>query len=250
MDARLLDELAANATAPRTIERLGDWRLRADPDLPFRRANATIPFAGRSAGFDVDARVAGVEDFYRDRGLPPRFLIGPSTEPSDLDDRLARRGYAFDSPVDILTADTRNVLAMSGSIEFPLCRSGDQIDSRWAARYSEASTRRRIESYARLLAGTSLPHVVVTVDVDGEPAAMGIGVFEREWVGIFGMATRSDVRRRGLARGVLRALAQWARDARASDLYLQVETDNEPARALYESVGFVRSHGYHYRVLG
>jgi GNAT superfamily N-acetyltransferase len=242
-DARLIDELAANAMAPRTVRILGAWQLRADPNLPFARTNTTIPFAGEPAGFDVDARIAAVEHFYRDRGLPPRVLIGPSTDPSDLDGQLERRGYVVDSPVDVLTVETVKALALLRSIESPPTRLRDDIDTRWAAKYAEASTRRRIESYARLLAGVSLRYTAVTVDIDGEPAAIGIGMYEHGWVGIFGMATRSDVRRRGAARGVLRAFARWGLDEGASSLYLQVETDNAAARTLYESVGFARTTG-------
>ena len=81
------------------------------------------------------------------------------------------------------------------------------------------------------------------------PAAIGFGVLERGWVGIFGMTTRTDARCRGAARAVFEHSREWANDADAHDLYLQVELDNAPARALYASVGFVRNHGYHYRVL-
>jgi GNAT superfamily N-acetyltransferase len=248
-DARLLDELAANALAPRTVEIVGAWQLRTDPDVPFRRTNSTIPFAGGPAGFDVEARIAAVEHFYRDRGLPPRFLVGPSTQPADLDDRLGRRNYVVDSPVDVLTVEVAKAVASLESIESPPCRVQDEVDARWVARYADVSTRRRVECYVRLLAGTSLRHAAVTVDVDGAPAAIGIGVLELGWVGVFGMATRSDARRRGAGRGVLRELARWARDEGANNLYLQVETDNAAARTLYESVGFERNHGYHYRVL-
>jgi ribosomal protein S18 acetylase RimI-like enzyme len=31
-------------------------------------------------------------------------------------------------------------------------------------------------------------------------------------------------------------------------MYLQVEDDNEPARALYHRIGFAAHHGYHYRL--
>jgi GNAT superfamily N-acetyltransferase len=52
----------------------------------------------------------------------------------------------------------------------------------------------------------------------------------------------------GVARAVLGALAEWSREHGAGSLYLQVERDNAAARALYASLGFVRSHGYHFRV--
>jgi N-acetylglutamate synthase len=248
-DAQLLDEIAARAMTPRTVEVMGAWQLRADPDLPFRRTNAAIPFAGDPTGSDVDGRIAAVEHFYRAHGLPPRFLIGPWTEPSDLDDRLSRNHYVVDAPVDVLTVDTVKALALLEPLEAPPSRVRDEIEARWVATYADGPTRRRIDGYARLLAATASQHAVVTVDIGGESAAIGIGVSERQWAGIFGMATRPDVRRRGAARGVLRGLAEWALDEGAKQLYLQVETDNAPARALYESVGFVRNHGYHYRVL-
>jgi N-acetylglutamate synthase len=68
------------------------------------------------------------------------------------------------------------------------------------------------------------------------------------WAGVFALATAPAARRRGVARAVFGALARWTQDGGADRLYLQVEDDNLPARSLYESVGFVRSHGYHYRV--
>jgi arginase len=73
-------------------------------------------------------------------------------------------------------------------------------------------------------------------------------VCERGWSGVFCMAVDPGLRRRGVARAVLRALAEWSRDRGARGLYLQVECDNAAARALYASMGFTRSHGYHLRV--
>ena len=44
------------------------------------------------------------------------------------------------------------------------------------------------------------------------------------------------------------ALWDWSREHGARAMYLQVELDNPAARALYASLGFTRSHGYHFRV--
>jgi GNAT superfamily N-acetyltransferase len=245
-DVRLLDELAANATAPGPAQVVDGWRLRVAPELPFRRSNAVVPFGAPAPTLDVTARIEVVERFYRDRGLPVRFQLSPAAEPGDLDARLAARGYTIDAPVDIYVAPTVRVLGQAGADLTPVNVEA-AVDPDWIAAFGE--NRARLEGYAALLAAIEPRSAVAFVDLDGVPAAIGFGVLERGWVGIFGMVTRSDVRRRGGARAVLDALAIWAADQSAHGLYLQVETDNAPARVLYESAGFVRNHGYHYRVL-
>jgi ribosomal protein S18 acetylase RimI-like enzyme len=47
------------------------------------------------------------------------------------------------------------------------------------------------------------------------------------------------VRHRGLAHDLLMAAVSWARDARVSTVTLRVDTDNDVARSVYESVGFI-----------
>ncbi len=68
--------------------------------------------------------------------------------------------------------------------------------------------------------------------------------------GLFCMATRRDARRRGLATAILGGLAEWARGAGATSLYLQVLPANAEAQALYARAGFTRSHGYVHRAQG
>jgi ribosomal protein S18 acetylase RimI-like enzyme len=91
-------------------------------------------------------------------------------------------------------------------------------------------------------AGFAIAHI------DGQAAGVGLAVCERGWSGVFCMATDPAARRRGVARALLRSLAQWSREQGAPCIYLQVECDNAPAAALYASMGFSRSHGYHFRV--
>ena len=43
---RLLDELAANATAATIVQLVDGWQLRAAPERPFRRCNSVLPFGG------------------------------------------------------------------------------------------------------------------------------------------------------------------------------------------------------------
>jgi GNAT superfamily N-acetyltransferase len=82
--------------------------------------------------------------------------------------------------------------------------------------------------------------------IDGVPVAVGLGVAERGWLGLFCMVTLPAYRRRGAAGAVLHALANWGQQQTISDLYLQVEVDNQPALALYGQAGFATVYHYWY----
>jgi N-acetylglutamate synthase len=72
-------------------------------------------------------------------------------------------------------------------------------------------------------------------------------VSDTGWAGVFGMATLPRARGAGAATRVLAALARWAANQGATQLYLQVERDNTAARRLYERAGFTELCRYHYR---
>ena len=79
--------------------------------------------------------------------------------------------------------------------------------------------------------------------------AAGLGVAEREHVGIFAMRTLESERGRGHASAILRGLASWGASEGALTAYLQVEADNSAAQRLYTRAGFRKVYGYHYRSL-
>jgi ribosomal protein S18 acetylase RimI-like enzyme len=66
--------------------------------------------------------------------------------------------------------------------------------------------------------------------------------------GIFCMATRTTHRRRGVGLALVRELCAWAIERADQHIFLQVMTENEPAKKLYRTVGFESAYRYHYRV--
>ncbi len=62
------------------------------------------------------------------------------------------------------------------------------------------------------------------------------------WAGLSCLAVAPWLRRRGLARLLVAHLLDAAFDAGAVRAYLQVESDNAPALALYRALGFRPSH--------
>jgi N-acetylglutamate synthase len=247
---RLLDELAANATAGTTVQLVDGWLLRAAPEHPFRRCNSALPHGGDSIG--LEARIGMVEAFYRDRDLPVRFQMSPAALPIGLDDVLETRGYEIEEPTLVLVADTARVVDHTARHEAGEVMFGDGIDEYWVAEYASAfgddeTARDRLRAYAHLLRHLGPSVGTAVLPIDETPAAVGLGVLERGWTGVYAMGTRPPARRRGAATAVLHALARWAQDRGAARMYLQVEATNDGARQLYTRAGFETGYRYHYR---
>jgi GNAT superfamily N-acetyltransferase len=75
-----------------------------------------------------------------------------------------------------------------------------------------------------------------------------LGVREDDWVGLFDIIVRPDVRRRGFGRRIVQALLGWAARTGAERAYLQVAEGNAPAVDLYGSLGFETAYTYRYFV--
>lgn len=249
--AALLDELASNAVASSVVRRVDGWLLRADPELPFRRCNAVLPFASSTVSLPLERRIDLVEGFYRDRDAPARFQLLAGHGPADLDAVLDGRGYEVEAPVTVLTGTAVGGADHRG---LPPVRLGTDLDDAWLRDYRRAwdddgTAGRRAAAYATVVRRLGAGGVLATVDLDGAPAGIGVGAVERGWLGLFGLATRPEARGRGVGTAVVGSLLRWGRGEGATGAYLQVEEANTTARSLFATVGFSPHHRYHYRIL-
>lgn len=257
--ARRIDEVAAAAVAATVEADVDGFWCRANAEAPFRRANAALPPVGAGGAADLDGGVERVVEWYEARGLPARIQVS-SADPtwSVLDGRLAARGLVVEAPVVVMVAPSASIAGppvhtrFDGGADAIEARVG--VDPVWAGEVAslhgaDVRAAGRVEAYGRLLEGFGPDAIGVVVRVGERPVAVGFGVCDGPWCGVFGMATAPEARRRGAAAAVLRELAVLAARRGASDLYLQVEDDNAEAAALYRGVGFAPSHRYHYRTL-
>jgi ribosomal protein S18 acetylase RimI-like enzyme len=241
---RLLEEIALASWPAAVVQPLDGWLLRFNDGVT-RRANSVWP-NGTGHGPPLPSKLAAVEAFYRERGLPPRYQISPASEPDDLDALLGERGYRRVAPTLVQTTLLEGMTAEAD----PGVVVCDGFDEDWFAAYCEAEHYSPHEVVGR---GAILRRIVgagfALLRVDGEPVAVGLGVRAGDWLGVFSMATRPPFRRRGAATAVLHALAHWGRGHGARQAYLQVMEDNRPALALYDRFGFRTLYCYHYREL-
>jgi len=238
-------ERAARATPAAVEDRGSGWW--------FRHTDGNAWWSGAVLAHDesddgrLAERIAAAEHFYAERDAAVRFQVCPGCPP-DLDRILADRGYRWDAPISLQTMDVAAPVEARPVPGLDV-RVGSGPAPGWlSVLATTGGPGTVVENETRLLNRVGLRSAYVTVFADDEPVAIGRAVADDGWTGVFGMATAPRARRRGAARLVITAIADWAREQDAPRLYLQVERSNTAACRLYAAAGFTEVGTYHYRV--
>lgn len=236
---RELALVAARAWRAVESERLGEWELRAASGFT-RRANSVLPLG--DPGLPLDEALTAVRRWYGDRGLPAYVQTATGAEGTQelLCVELERRGWTREVSAELWTGALAPVADRAGAAGVVLSREADEA---WLARYQ----RKGVSEVALKVLGSGPSVWFATVPGEGAtPAAIGRCVVDGRWAGFAAVEVDPAQRRQGLATVVMAALAERALDEGASAAWLQVETDNTGARALYARMGFAAHHTYHH----
>ncbi|MCH9668848.1 MAG: GNAT family N-acetyltransferase [Actinomycetia bacterium] len=189
-----------------------------------RRANSAVPLR-----FTSHEQLVEAADWYAARGVPA-LISAP--------DRLFRvpAGVPVDAETLVMAGDLPNVTMPSpGAANVTL---SSQPSMAWKA-----------------INPRDIADDVLTAVVDGEVAfdelagvvagraAVTDAPDGTRWAGLSAVHVSEPARRQGAARTLCAELLDWGRRRGATRTYVQVVADNEPARALYASMGF----GVHHR---
>ncbi|MBK3558734.1 GNAT family N-acetyltransferase [Streptomyces sp. MBT56] len=242
--AASFEELAAvtaRAWQPVESEALGDWRLRAAGGFT-RRANSVLPLG--DPGLPLGEAFGRVRRWYEERGLPAYVQTATGAEGTQelLCAELEQHGWRREVSAEVRIAALPPV--GDREAEVSAVRLTREPDAAWLARYQRFSTP---GPHVLRVLGSGPSVWFATVPGSGDaPDAIGRCVVDGRWAGFMAVEVAPEQRRRGLATTVMTALARRALDEGASAAWLQVEEDNEGARALYDGMGFAGHHRYHH----
>ncbi|MDX2765427.1 GNAT family N-acetyltransferase [Streptomyces europaeiscabiei] len=234
-----LARVAARAWQPVERAALGEWELRAASGFT-RRANSVLPLG--DPGMPLDEALTAVRGWYAARGLPAFMQLATGAEGTQelLCAEVADRGWVRDVTAELWIG----ALAPAADREAPEVELSRTADEAWLGRYQRKGLG---EVALRVLgSGPSVWFATVPGAEGAGPAAIGRCVVDGRWAGFSAVEVDPAQRRRGLATTVMAALARRALDEGASAGWLQVETDNSGARALYGGMGFAAHHSYHH----
>lgn len=219
------------------------WLLRF-ADGCTNRSNAVYPLY-RST-YEIDRKLAFVEQEYTARGLPPTFKMTDAANPPALDRILESAGYVLHEPSFMMSAVVSGGLSDNASP----AKVNPSFTDAWLDAYFTAEPSRIAfrETYKRLLLQPEGQRFYATVEADGRIVAFGLGSRSRDCMGIYSMATHPDYRGRGYAESIVRALLDYGHASGARQAILSVSEGNAVAQRVYGRCGFTNSHAYFYRV--
>jgi len=237
-----LEEACANAWPPATTMHYEGWQVRFSGGI-IRRSNSVNPLPEKRAA--PEAIIDFAEKAYRARGRNAIFRV--PTIADDLDEALAERGYVEQAPTLTLAGALSDMPAAADSGVLLT----ERPDRRWLdawTRFSNADSENRA-IYETMTGFILVPSRFASVEAEGRIVAQAYGTIHRGVLVLESVATDPQFRKRGFARRVLGALFEWGRAEGADTAGLQCLADNDPALALYRSLGFSRmAYPYHYRV--
>ncbi len=235
------------------------WPALQDLYLPFgvlrfargvsRRANSFSMFIGARA--DLTQVRSVTEDFFQAHQLPAIVrVLGPSTTNGDdsLDIFLEQNNYELVTPTKVMLREIAAEIPAALQGTLPAMQVCD-LDVWLTARYEilPKSANESVVQRAMLQRLLHTQRFLVQFNHEGRPICCGMAVCIDGLLGVFGVATASAYRNRGLARALVQQLLGWGKSAGARFAYLQVEASNSAALTVYEGLGFAQIYEYWYR---
>jgi GNAT superfamily N-acetyltransferase len=280
-----LERVAAAHWRGTEEEWLGGWLLRAAGGFT-GRANSALPLG--DPGRPLDAALAVVTRWYRERGLPPMIAV-----PVPLDDDASREPAA--STESAASGEAEAPREATASREPSASREADvqgrELDEQltrrsWPTRpgpaffmvadlplaipASELAGGREVlvspepddawaaryhyrgqdhlPPVARQVLTSAREQAFVSIRDGDEVLAIARLSIAAGWAGLTAVEVHPGHRRKGLGVAITAAACRVAEQCGTPRVFLQTEVDNAPAQALYRRLGFRYSHRYHYRV--
>lgn len=242
-DIRLMEEITMNAWPALQTMLMDGWVIRFANGYT-KRANCVNPLYVSTE--PLKRKIEACERLYFARGLKSVFKITSASLPVELDAVLAGDGYGREARTGVHMLNLEQwVIGRDKGVELYSNFAAD-----WHGAYCTMNgiAPEHHETVGRLLELQFQDKRLAVLRREGKVAACGLGVKQERFLGIFDIVVNPKMRRQGFGKAVVEGLLAWGKQEGAKRAYLQVTVENEPARQLYEKMGFYEEYQYWYRV--
>lgn len=237
------EELSMNAFPAISTVLVNGWILRFSDGYAKRANSINVIYP---CAIDVKENIKICEKIYKKNGLDIVFKL--TDKDIEFDELLNSEGYIYVAKTNIMLKSIK---------EFELENTKGEnivIDRELKDKWFEAFTtmtkveKRHIDTLRSMLSKIVPDAYFVSIVEDDKIIAVGLGVAERGYIGIYDVFVEKARRRCGLGTRLVNKLIAEAKISGCENTYLQVIDDNEPAKQLYDKLGYKKQYSYWYRV--
>ena len=242
---KMIEDLSLNAWPSHQIQLYDGWLLRFSYFYTHR--TNCVEQIGPSS-IPIEEKINFCEDAYHRWGTPSIFKITPLL-PDDFEKRLIDRRYAVQHVTEVMTLDLAPWQITMPPVSVRLERT---INDRWIqSLFALKSTTSAIHRQIVPSMYHAIPKDTLAASItnsDGQIVAIGLGILDRSYMGIYAIHVHPHYRGRQYARSICTSLLNRGKELGMTGAYLQVVEGNTPAKRLYLSLGFEDFYSYHFRV--
>lgn len=243
MKIKTIEDLSLNAWPSHQIQIYDGWILRYSCFYTHR--TNCVEQIGPST-INLTDKINYCEEIYEKWGTPAIFKINPLMD-SSFDYKLMERGYHVAHTTEVMTMSLETYEPVRPPHPVFLSReiSPDWLEALFQMNGTVNPVHKKIvPSMYHAIPGDT---IFATVYDGTKVIGTGLGILDRDYVGIYAIHVSPDYRRQKLGESICRAILRSAREQGACYAYLQVVKGNTPARTLYESLGFRYFYTYWFR---
>jgi N-acetylglutamate synthase len=249
-ELRRIEEISQNASRPERGAMVDGWSVGLSPSKA-KRSRCVNAFYPSARSFETN--LAAVRALYRSAQLPCVFRLTRFVSDPTIDEKLAARGGTkFDEthvqlcrlmPSCVGVNERNNRL-----FEYSIFSESSPESIGRIVQELRGDSDQEIEALVERWQSMPFTLRSYTAMRTGAPAAHALTIEDDGCIGIFDVVTHEAHRGHGLATHLLSRALNDAYDAGARIAYLQVVGTN-PARRVYERLGFQTAYTYWYRQL-
>lgn len=245
-----IEALSLNHWPALQTEDIDGWKLRTANGYT-KRANCVSTLIGSKE--NISEKIARCEQYYSAINQPTIFKLTPFSEPS-LDEKLDQLNYIKQDSSFVMTLPLQNFQSIADSslqqteeIQFTLLH---HISIKWIEQYCQLSgvSEKFIPTIIDMMAAIQGEIICGSYSLNNEVVAVGLAVVDKQYISLYNIITAEQHRSKGIAGALITKLLNVGSQKGAHTSYLQVLSDNSPARHLYKKLGYIDQYPYWYRV--
>jgi GNAT superfamily N-acetyltransferase len=241
---KTIEDLSLNAWPSHQIQIYDGWLLRFSYFYTHR--TNCVEQIGVSS-LPLPEKLLYTEEIYRKWGTPCIFKISPLIDPS-FDRMLDENNYIVEHITHNMALDfeNRGPFPVSADVNVSRCIPASWIDALFSLKgTTNVMHRQVVPSMYRAIPKET---ICVSVQENGKIIGTGLGILDRDYIGIYAIHVHPAFRGRRYARSIVSTILNEGRASGAGCAYLQVVEGNTPAIALYRSLGFRYIYRDYFRV--